>query len=144
MQPLPSMKKILAAVDGSPPSLHAAQMAWALTQALGARLTVVYAVPTPFLSLEVPPTVIDEVIRAEKARGQTILDTVVKTLGGTDIAQLELEGPAAEAVAEVAEQHGYELVVVGSRGRNALARIILGSVADRLVHISKVPVLVVK
>ncbi|MBS1152629.1 MAG: universal stress protein UspA [Myxococcaceae bacterium] len=138
------MRKILAAVDGSEPALHAARTAFELAQAMGARLTVVYAVPSPFLSIEVPPTVIDEVIKAEKARGKTILEGVVKALGSDQIGQLELEGPAAEVIADVAEQQGYDLIVVGSRGRNALARIILGSIADRLVHISKTPVLVVK
>jgi len=34
-------------------------------------------------------------------------------------------------------------VVVGSRGRGAVTRVLLGSVADRLVHICKIPVLVV-
>jgi nucleotide-binding universal stress UspA family protein len=138
------IRKILAAVDGSPPALHAAQMAYALARATGARLTVAYAVPPPFLSIEVPPTVIEEVLRAEKARGVSILDAVVKALGSPDVDALELDGPAAEMVAEVAESQNFDLVVVGSRGRNALQRIILGSVADRLVHISKKPVLVVK
>jgi nucleotide-binding universal stress UspA family protein len=68
----------------------------------------------------------------------------VKESGVPTVASLELEGPVAERLAEVAEQDGYDLVVVGSRGRNAVARMFLGSVADRLVHICKKPVLVAR
>ena len=38
----------------------------------------------------------------------------------------------------------FDLVVIGSRGRNSFARVFLGSIADRLVHICTRPVLVVE
>ena len=46
--------------------------------------------------------------------------------------------------AQLAEDEGFDLVVVGCRGRNAVARMFLGAVADRLVHVCKKPVLVVR
>lgn len=54
-----------------------------------------------------------------------------------------VEGPAAESLLECADSEKVDLIVVGSRGRNALARVLLGSVADRIVHLSKRPVMVV-
>lgn len=138
------MKKILVAVDGSKPSLHAARMGLELAQAMGAKLTVAYSVPPMALPGEVPFTVVNDVVKAEVARGKQLLAEVLKELGPGNATSLELEGPAAERLAEVAEQDGFDLVVVGSRGRNAVARIFLGSVADRLVHICKRPVLVVR
>lgn len=50
----------------------------------------------------------------------------------------------AEALAELAREPDVDLVVVGHRGRSAMARALLGSVADRLVQISPKPVLVVR
>lgn len=91
-----------------------------------------------------PFTVINDVVKAEIARGKEVLRQVVKDLGSSDVTSLELEGPVAERLAEVAEQDGFDLVVVGSRGRNAVVRMFLGSVADRLVHICKKPVLVAR
>jgi len=138
------MKKILVAVDGSKPSMLAARLALELAQATGATLTVAYSVPPTMMPGEVPFTVINDIVKAEIARGKEVLQEVVKESGVPTVASLELEGPVAERLAEVAEQDGYDLVVVGSRGRNAVARMFLGSVADRLVHICKKPVLVAR
>lgn len=115
-----------------------------LARATGARLTVAYAVPPMMLPGEVPFTVVNDVVKAEVARGKQLLDVVAKELGTTELALMELEGPAAERIAEVAEADGFDLVIVGSRGRNAVARLFLGSIADRLVHICKKPVMVVR
>ncbi len=139
------MKKILVAVDGSAPSLHAAKMALELSTATGATLTAVYSVPPVALPGEVPFTIINDVIKADTARGKHLLEEVLQELGASSAAlSLLLEGPPAERIAELAETQDFDLVVVGSRGRNAVARLFLGSVADRLVHISKKPVLVVR
>ena len=55
-----------------------------------------------------------------------------------------LTGPVAESIADLAEAQGADLVVCGSRGRGAVARVLLGSVSNRLMHICKVPVLVAR
>ena len=138
------MKKVLVAVDGSPPSMHAARMALEISEAMGAQLTVAYSVAPVTLPGEVPFTVVNDVIKADTARGQQILDDVRKDLGKTTVATRLLEGGPAEGLAAIAEEEGFDLVVVGSRGRNAVSRLFLGSVADRLVHICKKPVLVVR
>jgi nucleotide-binding universal stress UspA family protein len=138
------MKKILVAVDGSAPSLHAAKMALEIAQATGATLTAVYSVPPVALPGEVPFTIVNDVVKADTARGQTLLQEVLKELGTPTAQAMLLEGSPAEKIAETAETQDFDLVVVGSRGRNAVARLFLGSVADRLVHICKKPVLVVR
>jgi nucleotide-binding universal stress UspA family protein len=53
-------------------------------------------------------------------------------------------GPAAEALAELAQAPDIQMVVVGHHGRGAVKRLLLGSVAQRLVQISPKPVLVVR
>ncbi len=138
------MKKILVAVDGSPPSIHAAKMALELARATGATLTAVYSVPPVALPGEVPFTIVNEVAQADKSRGSQLLEEVKRELGASEAETLLLDGAPAERIAEIAEEQGFDLVVVGSRGRNAVARLFIGSVADRLVHICKQPVLVVR
>lgn len=51
-------------------------------------------------------------------------------------------GSPAEELARRAERDDVEMVVIGSRGRRVVARLLLGSVADRLAHISPKPVLI--
>lgn len=144
MQPRYCMNKILVAVDGSASSLHAARLALELARATGARLTVAHSVQPMNLPGELPFVIAGDVIKAEIARGKELLAKAIKELGATDVIALELEGSPAERIAEVAEKDGYDLVVVGSRGLNAIARVFLGSVATRLVHVCKQPVLVVR
>ena len=138
------MNKILVAVDGSLPSMRAARLALELAQATGARLTAAYCVVPVVMAGEVPFTFVPDLVEAELARGKEVLEEVVKELGSPDVLTLLLEGPVAERLAEVAEQDGFDLVAVGSRGRHAVTRMLLGSVADRLVHICKKPVLVAR
>lgn len=138
------MKKILVAVDGSKPSLDAARLALELAQATKATLTVVYSVVPMLMPGEVPFTVVSDVMKAEVQRGKNVLAEVIKELGAPGVLSVEVEGPAAERISELAIEDGFDLVVVGSRGRNAVARLFLGSVADRLVHVCKKPVLVVR
>ena len=62
---------------------------------------------------------------------------------GLKIDHVVLEGAPADALAEYAKAHGYDLVVVGSRGQGAVSRVVLGSVSSRLAHICQVPLLIV-
>jgi nucleotide-binding universal stress UspA family protein len=138
------MKKILVAVDGSEPSLHAARVAKELAEGMHATITLAHSVPPMMLPGEVPFTVVNDVLNAEIQNGKDLLGRATEELGGDNVTTLELEGPPAERIAEIAEAEDYDLVVVGSAGRNAIERLILGSVADRVVHICKKPVLVVR
>jgi nucleotide-binding universal stress UspA family protein len=138
------MKKILVAVDGSPPSLRAAQLAKEIADATGASLTLAHSVPTPILPGDVSIQLVTDVLKAETERGRILLAEAAKALNHPGLKALQLEGGPAEQIADVADRDGYDLVVVGSRGRNAVARVLLGSVADRLVHICTRPVLVTR
>lgn len=53
-----------------------------------------------------------------------------------------LGGPA-HVLAEIADEAGADLIVVGNRGHSAVAGVLLGSVTQRLLHLAKAPVLVV-
>ena len=69
--------------------------------------------------------------------GDAGVDAKWKLIGGPS-----LEG-AAHMVAEVARQAGADLIVVGTRGRTALAGLLVGAVTQRLLHIAPCAVLAV-
>jgi len=55
-----------------------------------------------------------------------------------------LVGEAAQTIADYAGEHGCTLIVMGSRGLGSVAGILLGSVTTRVVHLTKLPVVVIK
>ena len=53
-------------------------------------------------------------------------------------------GDPAEEIVKKAEMEGYDLLIVGSRGLNKLQEIVIGSVSNRVVHMVKCPVMIIK
>ena len=139
------MKKILVGVDGSEQSNAAARFAASLARATGAQLQISCAIVPPMLyGVDATAEVVAQQYKGARDLAATTLQDVSALLGneGTAAKTFTIEGPAADALAELATKEDVDLVVVGHRGRNAFARIMLGSVADRLVQISQKPVLV--
>jgi nucleotide-binding universal stress UspA family protein len=140
------MKRILVAVDGSEPSLKAAQMGADIARKFGAKLTLLHVVPKLLLPPDVYGLTIAEVEKEHRAYADRLLEKAVATVAsppGLEVTTTVLYGSPAEAIAEEAAASDIGMVVIGSRGHGAVARMFLGSVSDRLVHISPKPVLVV-
>ncbi len=136
--------KILAAVDGSVESLHAAAVAVALAQNSAGDVTLVHATPSFAAVAEWNAGFPDPTLDLSVA-GEAVLNDVKERLGdlGVTVKTVQRVGHAAEVIAQVAQEEAFEMVVVGSHHRGAIARWVLGSVTDQLVHSCKVPVLVV-
>lgn len=142
------MNRILVAVDGSEASLHAVRFAGQLAKGGAVDLAVIYVSPPNLLPPHVYADVIEQIEKEERKFAAELLGKAAaeaKAAGATRCEQISVTGVPAEALADVAEKDpSVSMVVVGSRGRGAVARVMLGSVADRLVHICKKPVLVVR
>ena len=137
-----AMKKILIGVDGSEESRAALAFAANLARPAGASLLLAYVVEPRSADRELP----GEWDVPERSYAAALLSELER-----ECAQREVPaegrtaiGHVAEALAEMAVTEKVDLAVVGHRGRGAVARALLGSVADRLVQISPVPVLVVR
>ncbi len=138
------MKKILAAVDGSIASIHAAKKAAEIAKVMQGELTLIHVTPPSVLPGDVPFAPVVDLREAELARGAQVLKDVAGTLESAAVKTLNLLGAPAEVIADTAVDEGFELVVCGNKGRGAVSRVLLGSVADRLTHICKRPVMVVR
>jgi nucleotide-binding universal stress UspA family protein len=137
------MKNILVAIDGSGPAMHAARLAVQLAGNTGGTVTLAYVVPQVIIPAEVPfaaGAIAEEAVKA----GELLLEQAAKELGQPGLRRVCLTGPAAERLTDLSETEGFDLIVVGSKGRGAVSRVLVGSTTDRLVHISKKPVLVVR
>ncbi|HUJ26533.1 MAG TPA: universal stress protein [Myxococcales bacterium] len=141
------MKRILVGVDGSKESRAAAKFAEEIARATQSQLIIASAV-APVVVTETAPELVAQAAAwqgKERDLAQASVKEIAATIGpGVAVETMVVDGMAAAALAELAKAGDVELVVVGHRGRNAVARALLGSVADRLVQISPKPVLVVR
>jgi nucleotide-binding universal stress UspA family protein len=148
------MKRILAAVDGSPAALKAVAFAADLASRYDAELVVLT------VAAHVAPVVdhgIDEYARIEGIRApaaeygfsaaQGALDEACRTasegraLRPTTV--LAVGDPATEIIS-AAKDRKADLIVVGSHGQGRLAGLLLGSVAQKVVGLASCPVAVVR
>jgi nucleotide-binding universal stress UspA family protein len=69
---------------------------------------------------------------------------VAGTQAGLSVVTETAEGSPHDEILEYVAEHGIDLVVVGSHGRSGVDRLVMGSVAERVVRLSPVPVLTVR
>ena len=142
------MKRILVGVDGSKEARVAEAQAAELASSMGGRLVIACAVP-PTVTTEGAPELIAraqelEALEAEQATEITRKAAEGIARPGLDVETRVISGSPATALAELARTEDFDLIVVGHRGRGTLSRVLLGSVADRLVQIATKPVLVAR
>lgn len=140
------MKVIVVGVDGSEPSIHAVEFAANLAEKFGSRMVAVHSLLPLVVGAEMPSVALGELEAARVRDAEQLLSDTATRLAARNLEcdkVLRLGAPAEE-LADVADQYQADLVVVGNRGRGAVSRVLLGSTSDRLVHIAKRPVLVVR
>jgi universal stress protein A len=88
----------------------------------------------------------DELTRAAQADAQRRLNTLVASAkkAGVRVSSLLLEGVAAEQIVRAARSRRASLIVMGTHGRTGLAKLFLGSVAERVVGSAPCPVMTVR
>jgi len=143
------LKKILIATDGSETSMRAAKMAVSIGKASGASLTAVYVLDVHRLA-QLPgyaamPGIKDNLMELMLKEGGEALEEIGDMARDANVAyeRVVVEGDPGEELLKLCREPGFDLVVLGSVGRGVLTRLLLGSVAERVVRHSPVPVLVV-
>lgn len=142
-------KYILAATDLSSNSSQAIDRGFLLAKASGARFTIVHAVgidalaPLRELLGENADAVSEKILDEATGRlAEFVSDSPVKDDVPVD---LHIErGLAGSVIPVVAETAGVDLVLLGAHGSGFLQRMVLGSIASRLLRKCKSPVLIVK
>lgn len=144
-------KNILLATDGSAASAHAAKLAVSMARIHGATLTALYVSdPYPYLGVgEVNPMgyqAYSAAAQQHAAEAHAQVDALCKVDGPVIELQARLveDVAAASGIVESAKELGCDLIIMGSHGRTGIARLMLGSVATKVVAESSVPVLVTR
>jgi nucleotide-binding universal stress UspA family protein len=138
-------RNVLVATDGSDSATAAVTAGADVATANGATLHLVNVVDLASLGVDVRSDVQQKMLE-ESAEG--VLDDAAETAaeaGVEDVTRAVEYGPAVHgAVLAYVDDNDVDLVVVGTQGRTGLDRYLLGSVTERLVRTSPVPVLTVR
>jgi nucleotide-binding universal stress UspA family protein len=138
--------RIGCAVDFSEPSRLALRRAAVLARRDGAELWVlhVYEVPQPAGELLVAAVDLEGPAAVEAQRQLEPWVKAAEELKGGPVRSRLLAGQAALEVTQAAREAGIGLLVVGTHGRTGVKRLVLGSVAERIVREAHCDVLVVR
>lgn len=140
-------KKMLVAVDFSEPSRLAARSAAEMAADSGAALVFVHVwEPTAHLyGMPAFPVAFADDYTEKARQAMEEIRREAEQIGAKHVSTMVLTGtPWNEIVELLRKDESYDLVVVGTHGHTGLKHVLLGSVAERIVRHSPVPVLAVR
>jgi nucleotide-binding universal stress UspA family protein len=139
--------KILVPTDLSELSLASIDYARSLANVYGARVFLLHAVDVvPVVSFPTIDFTLETSLQDEAEKGKEILENFASRFLG-DVEQVTAvvrRGFAYEEIMRFVDEEGIDLIVMATHGRTGLPHIIMGSVAERVVRHSPVPVLTIK
>jgi nucleotide-binding universal stress UspA family protein len=143
-------KKILLPVDGSRHCMEAARAAGELSVKHGGTVEPLVAVDYHHLTNgDLTESLIASIRHKIEARAEEALTSAaaaVRSAGGTAVQGKVLEGDPHEVILREAEEGEFDVIVIGSRGvsEDSGRSRLLGSVAERVLHQTPCPVLVIR
>jgi nucleotide-binding universal stress UspA family protein len=139
---------ILVPTDGSAGSDRIVEHATGLADAHGATLHLLYVVNTASFANLPMDSSYEGIASMLEEEGEAALDDAAATIDRiapeVPVQRVVREGSPAAEIVEYATGTGCDLVAMGTHGRGGLNRLLLGSVAERVVRNSPVPVLTVR
>lgn len=139
-------KKILVPLDGSTLAEAALPHAEAIAKSEGAEI-ILLRVPTmpttEFFARE--PTLAVKIHEEEQVEVVKYINKKVEELKKDNIkvTAITQEGPVPETILAVAEQTQADMIAMSTHGRTGIQRWLMGSVADRVVHHTHIPVMLI-
>ncbi len=138
--------KILIATDGSEYTKNSIDYGIELAKNTQAKLDVLYVIDTAaFASIPMDAAweSMYELLKQEGDEATRYVAEIAEAEGLT-VERLTVEGHPAEEIIKYAEKNSISVIVMGTLGKSGLDRFLLGSVAEKVVRASKIPVLVVR
>ena len=150
------MKKILIALDYNPSAEKIAEAGYALAKATNAAIILMHVVADPvyYSNLDYSPIMgysgfsspemlslvdMDEIKKASR----DFLEQSKKHLGDESITILVGEGDCADAILKAATDLNADTIVMGTHSRRGLDKILMGSIAEKVLHHATVPMLII-
>jgi nucleotide-binding universal stress UspA family protein len=138
------LKKILVPIDGSDHAEKALTYALEMAEICDADVEVLTVVP----EVVNDPDWMRDYTEKMRENGEEVLSKALRKAEegkpGIRVSKRLEEGFADLKILEVADEGGFDIIIMGSRGFGAVKRLILGSISNKVVNQSEIPVLIVK
>jgi len=150
------IKKVLIALDYDPTAKKVAEDGFSFAKTMGAEVTLLHVISDPLQYVtekrftvmgfagynDTAPLVLD-CIGELKKESQRFLDRSKQHLGDKSILTVVKEGGLAESILETGKKLHSDIIVIGSHSRRWMENIILGSVAEKVLRYTDIPLLII-
>lgn len=150
------MERILIALDYDPTAQKVAETGHALGKAMQARVVLVHVISDalhyttikyPVMGfggyMNIDPKQVDLIDKQLKQASKDFLDQTKNHLYDKTIQTLVTEGDPAESILEMAKATSVDVIVMGSHSRKRLARTLMGSITEKVLRHTCVPMFIV-
>jgi nucleotide-binding universal stress UspA family protein len=141
-------RHILAPTDFSEYSKQAVASALELAKKFGAKLSILHVVELPPYPVEgyVPPSLTSTFLEdLERQASQDLAQVVPEAeSAGIEVARLVTVGSPYRKIIDMAEAEQVDLIVMATAGRTGFSRLVMGSIAERVVRTASCPVLTIR
>ena len=152
MSNINDFKKILVPIDGSEFSIRALKYAITITNKFDSNLIALHIVPSSvkydfFQSEEKfkPDSPENMILQSAYMEAQKWFDDIKEKLGVKFITDVIIaKEPIVKEIIEYSEREKIDLIIIGTRGRSGLKKLLLGSTASGVVTYANCPVMVIK
>lgn len=150
------MKKVLIALDYNPTAQKVAEVGFSMANSMKAEVILLHVITDPVLYstagyspimgfsgyMDMSPVQLDSVDALKNASLQ-FLDKSREHLGDKSIQTIVKEGDFAEAILGAAKELKADVIVIGSHSRKWLENVVMGSVTEKVLHHTLIPLLIV-
>lgn len=139
-----SFKQILVATDLSPASLASLPYVVSIAQRFGATVFVAHVIPISVYETARPQSM--QAVTTEcRAGAQEKLKEITGELRAQGIEARTLlgEGDVGVVLSSWIDEHGFDLMAMGTTGRSGVRKLVLGSMAEEMIRVAECPVLTV-
>jgi len=141
------MHSILVPIDGSEQARHALKHAIkSIKEGLQAEIHILNVQPIVLPLGELPLIDADLIVKAQQEQAKKLIKSASTLLDKADLKYTQHTeiGPIASTIVDYAKTNACDSIVMGSRGMGALGNLVLGSIANQVVHLTEIPVTLVK
>jgi len=150
------MKKVLIALDYNPTAQKVAEVGFSMAKSMNAEVVLLHVITDPvfystagyspimgFTGYEYTGAVLSESVDGLKKASLEYLEKSKQHLGDNTIRTMVKEGDFADAILETAKEVNADIIVIGTHSRKWLENIVMGSVTEKVLHHTSIPLFII-